>query len=123
ATPASSIGRYGIVPILSDGGTGKLSNYTMSVTNGSLTILPAPLTVTAFNAGRTYGTTNQVLTGDFSGLQNGDNITAGFNTAATAKTPLGSYPITPVLNDPNGKLSNYAVTLNNGTLTITPAPL
>jgi hypothetical protein len=36
---------------------------------------------------------------------------------------VGGYPITASLNDPDGKLGNYDVSLNEGTLTITVAPL
>jgi hypothetical protein len=44
ATPASPIGAYPIVPSLADPG-GKLVNYTVTATNGSLTVGKAPLTV------------------------------------------------------------------------------
>src|SRR5207248_1115382 len=57
ATAASNVGRYAIVPALSDGGSGKLANYTANGTNGILTITPAPLIVTAANASRAYGAT------------------------------------------------------------------
>src|SRR5205823_8774579 len=39
-------------------------------------------------------------------------------TPATRSSPVGVYPITPALADPNGKLSNYTVTSTNGALTI-----
>src|SRR5208282_1920258 len=32
--------------------------------------------------------------------------------------PVGAYPIVPALNDPNGRLPNYTVSLNDGTLTV-----
>ncbi len=34
---------------------------------------------------------------------------------------MGTYPIIPILSDPDGKLGNYTVTIINGTLTITVA--
>jgi hypothetical protein len=70
-----------------------------------------------------YGDPNPVFTGTLLGLKNGDNITATYSSAADPTSAVGNYPIVPALVDPNGKLSNYVVTSNNGTLAITPAPL
>jgi len=86
-------------------------------------VTPAALSVTASAASRLYGAVNPVFTGTISGLQNNDNITATYQSAATAASPVGTYAITPVLSDPNGLLGNYTVTLQNGTLSVTPAPL
>jgi 6-phosphogluconolactonase (cycloisomerase 2 family) len=122
ATAASNVGTYPITPTLSDP-AGVLPNYAVTTTNGTLTITPAPLTVTAANASRVYGDPNPVFTGAITGLLNGDNITATYSTTATPASAVGTYPITPALVDPTGKLGNYTVTANNGTLTITPAPL
>jgi len=83
----------------------------------------AVLAVTAANQSRTYGAPNPVLTGTVTGLQNADNITATFSTAATPASPVGTYSIVPALIDPDGKLTNYTVTINNGTLTVSPVPL
>ena len=91
--------------------------------SGNLTITPAALTVAAANATRLYGDPNPAFTGTITGIKNGDNITATYSTTATAASPVGTYPITPALVDPTGKLGNYTVTSTNGTLTITPAPL
>ena len=49
ADPTSNVGSYAITPVLSDP-TNKLSNYAVSLTNGTLTITQVPLTVTANNA-------------------------------------------------------------------------
>src|SRR5262249_16416946 len=75
------------------------------------------------NASRTYGTPNPVLTGAIAGVLNGDNITASYRTTATLTSPVGTYPITATLNDPNHKLGNYNLTVTQGTLTITSDPL
>ncbi len=54
-TPVSaSVGTYPIVPSAATG-TG-LSNYTISYVNGTLTVNPASLTITANNDSKTYGT-------------------------------------------------------------------
>jgi 6-phosphogluconolactonase (cycloisomerase 2 family) len=123
ATPASPVGTYPIIPTLSDNGTGALANYIITANNGSLTVSPAPLSVTANNATRAFGAANPVFTGAIVGIKNGDNITATYSTPATASSPAGTYPIIPALVDPTNKLGNYSVTINNGTLTITSAVL
>ncbi len=118
ATTSSSVGSYPIIPTLVDP-NGKLENYLVSITNGTLTVTKAVLTVTANNASRPYGTANPTFTGIITGIQNGDNITATYSTTATVSSPPGTYPIVPTLADPGNKLPNYAVTLNNGMLTVT----
>jgi hypothetical protein len=123
ASPASPVGTYPIVPILSDGGTGKLSEYTPIIINGTLTITPAPLIVTPANVTREFGTPNPALTGTIVGIQNGDRITATYSTTAALTSPIATYPITATLTDPQNRLPNYQVTRNQGTLTITADPL
>jgi hypothetical protein len=89
----------------------------------SVSVNPAPLTVTAANASKLYGQVNPPLTGSIVGIRNGDNITATYATSATQSSPVGTYPIVPTLIDPDSKLGNYSVTSINGTLIINPAPL
>ena len=53
------------------------------------------------------------FTGSITGIQNGDNITANYASAGSPPfAPVGSYPITVTLNDPNGKLGNYNVIID-----------
>lgn len=118
ATNGSPVGAY---PISLSGGDD--DHYGLSYTAGTLAITPSPLTVTANDATRVYGTTNPPLTGSIVGVAHGDNITVNFSTTADAASPPGSYPITPVISDPDGKLVNYSVTTNVGTLTIEPPPI
>ena len=120
AGPASPVGGYAIVPTPVDPNN-KLGNYSVSLVNGTLTVTQAPLTVTASDASRLYGAPNPAFSGTITGILNGDNITATYATTATQTSPVGTYPITPTLVDPNGLLPNYSVTSNNGTLTITNA--
>src|SRR6185503_4615908 len=63
ATSASPVGSYPIVPTLSDNGTGALANYSVTSNNGTLTINPAPLTITAANASMIYGDPLPTFTG------------------------------------------------------------
>src|SRR5947208_17133449 len=110
------------MPTLSDP-DGKMGNYRVTWPHGKLTINPAPLTVTAADAGRLYGDPNPSFIGTITGIKNADNITATYASTTTAASPVGAYPIVPTLVDPDHKLGNYIVTSNNGKLTVTPAPL
>lgn len=83
----------------------------------------APLVVTAIDSGRFYGDANPTFTGTITGLRSGDNITVVYNTVANTTSAAGSYQIVPTLVDPDGKLATYTVVINNGSLTVTPAPL
>ena len=122
ATATSPAGVYPITVQFHDPNF-KLGNYTVTITNGTLTIQPATLTIAADSFTRLYGSANPVLTGSVLGLVAGDGITATYTTTATATSPVGSYPITPVISDPLGRLGNYIVTIVNGTLTVNPATL
>jgi hypothetical protein len=122
ATPSSAVGTYPITPTLTDL-TSKLANYNISYANGTLTVTAAGLLVTVNNASRAYGATNPVFSGAITGLLNGDDITATYACAATPSSTVGTYPITPTLVDPSGKLSNYAISSTNGTLTVVAAAL
>ena len=120
ADPTTAVGTFPLVPSLVDPG-GKLGNYAVTSNNGTLTIGPAPLTISAANAARAYGSPNPVFTGAIAGLKNADNITATFTSVADINSIPGSYPIVPTLNDPTLKLGNYTVTSKNGILIIGPA--
>ena len=65
---------------------------------------------------------NPAFTGNLTGVQYGDDITASYSTSATTNSPAGDYAIVPALSDPGNKLPNYTVTTSNGTLTIVGAP-
>jgi hypothetical protein len=122
-TASSPVGLYSLVPVVSDPG-GKLSNYTLTIKNGSITVSPALLSVTASSGIRKYGDATANPAPLLSGLMNNDNITAGYDaTAPTASSPVGLYSLVPVVSDPTGKLSNYTLTIKNGSLSVLPAPL
>jgi len=118
ANTNSPIGTYNIVPTALGA---LLTNYLVIVSNGTVVVSPAPLSVTADNKSRIYGTTNPPLTGTLVGVQNNDAISASYSTPAVLSSPVGTYPIVPA---PSGtSLGNYVVTTNNGTLTVSTAPL
>ncbi|MBK7000931.1 MAG: hypothetical protein IPH35_13435 [Rhodoferax sp.] len=113
-------------------GSTQLSNYSLPASaSGPIgTITPAPLTVTAKDASKTFGKTLSFTGNEFSasGLQNGEMIDSvslnSTGTAANASVAGGPYPIIPS-NASGGTFNpgNYSVTYLNNVLTITPAPL
>jgi hypothetical protein len=97
------------------------TDFVSTTVSNSITVNPAPLSVTANNASRAFGAPDPAFTGTVTGVVNNDGITASFSTTATAASPPGSYAITPTIIDPNNRLANYALSTTNGTLTITQA--
>src|SRR5205823_12376394 len=99
------------------------TNYTISYVNGTLTINPAALTLTADSKSQIYGGTQPALTYTAAGLVNGDT-TASLTTqpglsTVPANSNAGSYPIVI-----GGAVdTNYTISYVNGTLTINPAAL
>jgi hypothetical protein len=87
-----------------------------------LTVNPAPLTVTAANTSKIYGSAVPALTYTYTGLVNGDKsatFTGSLATTATASSNVGTYPITQGTLAATG---NYTIgTFKPGTLTITKA--
>ena len=120
AAASSAVGTYVITPSLSDP-DGRLANYDVTSMNGSLTVTRAPLMVSAHDQTRPYNQANPPLTGALSGMKNGDPITASYGTSASTSSPVGTYPITPALSDPAGRLGNYSVSSTPGTLSIVKA--
>src|SRR5438046_319489 len=101
----------------------KLGNYTITSTNGTLTVNKAPLTINAHSLHDAHPIANPTFTGTLSGVRYGDNITASYSSSATPASAVGTYDIAPSLQDPDSKLGNYKVTSTNGTLTVSKAPL
>ena len=93
----SDVGDY---PITFNGLTGaKAMDYSTTVTGGSanggtLTVTPAPLTVTIDNQSKVYGQANPTLTGTVVGVLNGDDVTALYTTTAGQYSDVGGYAIT-----------------------------
>ena len=121
ATSSSPVGSYSITAAQ---GTLSAQNYSFAFANGTLTINPAVLTVTANNASMTYGGIVPTLTASYTGFVNGDGqgVLSGapsLTTTATSSSPVGNYIIAVA----QGTLSaqNYTFTFVNGTLTIVQA--
>ena len=97
-------------------GTG-LSNYTIGYINGTLTVTPATLLVTANDASKVHGQANPVFSDTITGFVNGDDASVvsgavSLSTTATAASGVGSYTITAA----QGTLgaANYVFAFANG---------
>ena len=119
ATSESAVGIYGIT----QGNLSAGSNYAITFNNGSLTVTPETITVTASNSTKAYGGAIPALNYSYSGLVNGDTssiFTGGLSTSASTSSVVSNYNIT------QGSLSagnNYSIIYTNGTLSVTPANL
>jgi hypothetical protein len=125
ATSTSGVGNY---PITAGQGTLDAANYTFRIHGGTLSIVPAKLTLTLVADSQTmvYGSTVPALTDRIVGFVNGDtaSVVSGAPSITTTATPasgVGTYPIDVSL----GTLSatNYTFAFIGGTLTVTPAVL
>ena len=99
------------------------TNYAATNLNVPLVVLPAPLTVTANNQVKVYGTPLTLGSGQTaftsSGLVSGDSVASVTLASAGASggAATGSYPIVPSAAVGTG-LTNYSITYSNGLLTV-----
>lgn len=124
STTALSSSPTGTYPITIQLGTLSADNYTFGFVNGTLTINPAPLTITAVDTSKVYGAALPAFTASYSGLVNSDTPSSlttpvSFTTSATSASPVGTYPIVPS----NAASSNYTITFVDGVLTVTKSLL
>ena len=123
AAAGADAGTYPTTPVAALTARGAVQGYRLDLVDGTLTVTPAPLTVTANDASRLYGSPNPAFSATFSGfvLGEGPGVLAGalnFATPATPASPPGTYPIVP-----SGlSAANYAITFVDGVLTVTPVP-
>jgi hypothetical protein len=115
ATTASGVGAYGIT----QGTVAANPNYTISYVGSNLTITPRPITVTADEIRKIFGTPDPALTFKVGGqgLVNNDTLT-GSLTRAEGESP-GAYPIEV------GSLlanRNYQISFVGGQFLIQPLP-
>jgi filamentous hemagglutinin family protein len=123
ATVRSGVGHY---TVSISQGTLSSSSYRFLFAPGTLTVSAAPLTLTVGHMSRYYGDTNPTLSASVSGLKAGDSaadIMAGWqlSTSATRASGVGDYEVAATWLGTGS--SNYAYTVNNGTLTVKPTPV
>jgi filamentous hemagglutinin family protein len=134
ASPATATDPAGSVHALNAsnatfGGGGLASNYAITYGPGTLTITLRPITVRANDQNRVYGDPNPT-TGPFtlvSGSLAGSDAIGSVNVTspAAAAAPAGSVWLlaNTGANFTSGAAANYAITLQNGQLLISPALL
>jgi hypothetical protein len=113
---------YSIVPALVDPNS-RLGNYNVALTNGILTVTPAPLTVASNNATSILHGPLPSFTASYTGFVNGDgpaSLSGSLNCAAsaTASSPVGSY----VVSCSGQNSNNYNITSKSGALSIIYQP-
>ncbi|MBU3599119.1 filamentous hemagglutinin N-terminal domain-containing protein [Polynucleobacter sp. 30F-ANTBAC] len=114
---ATHVAQGTIADNLSATGTNS-SNYNFTITNGSLRITPATLTVVGAQATYTYDATSKTNTYTPTGLLGTDTISvSGKATAINAGTINDNLSVTFT----SGAASNYTTAVTNGFLKITPA--
>src|SRR5205807_2019366 len=98
-------GSYVLTGTLADG-TGLLSDYVPTVTDGTLTVSPVTLNIVIGNDGHSYGSTAN-LAGDLgttidTGV-NGQNLAIAYDSPGnTTSAHVGTFAITCTLSDGTG---------------------
>ena len=136
-TDGINVGEYaigldpGATPVTSALGV----EYRLVATEGTLSITPAPLTITAGSASKVYGDVYPLATTPFAitegSLAPGDSITAVqfASEGAAATAPVFGSPYEIVASNAEGTglsaggVSNYDISFDEGSLTVTPRPL
>ena len=115
----AAVGTYNIIPSAATG-TG-LTNYAITYTNGTLTVNPAPLTITATNQSKCFGLNLSLPANGYSvsGLLNSDAVSSVTlsSVGATGTAAINTYPIT-ISNATGTGLTNYNITYTNGVLNV-----
>jgi|GEM_PF-3194840 len=115
ATAASDAGTYAVTPAFAGA---EQFGYDLQLIDGTLTVVPAPLTVTANDETRDEGQPNPAFSAAVTGLLNDDTADAvrglGFFSTAIAGSPAGDYVIRPI----GGVARNYILTRVDGVLTV-----
>ncbi len=122
ADVGSPVGTYAITPTLVDPND-RMGNYQVELDYGTLTVSPAPLTVTSSSASTVVGQALPAFAASYDGflLGDGPNVLGGtltFSLTAGAASRPGLFAIMP------GGLSaaNYTITYVDGFLSVAPQP-
>lgn len=118
-TTTSNAGTYIIIP-----SGGAATNYAFSYVNGTLTVNPAEVTLTANSGTETYDRTEKTVSGYTCSV---DDLTFVGVSASRSETNAGTYDVTftgVTLNSTKDESGNYVVAVATpGTLTINPKTL
>ncbi len=104
------------------------SNYQLIYVGDTLTVTAKPLTISADNKSKNASDPTPTFTYQISGLVNSNTVSGvtfnfssgSYSSSTTAPSSDGTYTITPsAAVFSNGSSSNYSITYNSGTYTIT----
>ena len=117
ATKTSPVGTYPIVI-----SKGSVTNLGDTYVNGTLTITPAPLTISAGNYTKRQGEENPQFTASYEGFKNdesNDVLTKQptISTSVTKETAPGEYPV--IIS--GAEAQNYSISFINGILKVLEA--
>ncbi len=117
ATSTSPVGTYPITVA-----KGSVENKNVSLVNATLTIVKAPLTISAGNYTKKQGEENPKFTATYSGFKNGETSAVltkqpAFTTDVVASTAPGQYAV----KVSGAEAKNYEISYVNGTITVTDA--
>ena len=117
ATSTSAVGTYPITI-----SKGSVTNKNVTYVNGTLTIVKAPLTISAGNYTKKHGEENPKFSATYSGFKNGETSAVltkqpVFTTDVIASTAPGLYAV----RVSGAEAQNYEITYVNGTITVTNA--
>lgn len=116
---------YAIVPSAASGGTFTPSNYVITYVNGLLTVLPAPMVITAVDLTKNFGEVAVPTAFTQAGLVNGETVGGATltspGTPASATVAGSPYPIIPsAATGGTFTPTNYTIAYVNGALTVIP---
>ena len=119
ATATSNVGEYTLMP---QGASAK--NYAIQYQEGTLAITQCPLVVKVAPATRGYGENNPTFSIFYEGFVNNDTEAVllqrpTVSTSANVKSNVGTYDV----RVSGGRAFNYALTYEDGQLSITPKSL
>ncbi|HEV2424235.1 MAG TPA: MBG domain-containing protein [Terriglobia bacterium] len=101
-------------------------NYTVTYVAGTVTISPAPLTITAGSGTMVYGGTVPAITPGFAGFVNGETsaVLTAQPTCSTTATPASPVSGSPYPSTCSGATAaNYAISYVAGSVSVNQAPL
>jgi len=123
-TTATSSSPAGLYPSTCTGAVD--ANYTISYVQGTVTVSPAPLTITAGSGSYTYGGAVPAITPSYSGFVNGDTPISLSPAPLCSTTATGTSAVSgsPYTSSCTGAADdNYTINYANGSIAESPAPL
>src|SRR5262249_43885504 len=102
------------------------ADYSITLKNGTLTITPAALVITADSKSKPYGAALPARTASYTGFVNGDTLASltpqpTLSTTATASSHVAGNPY--AITASGAADSDYTIGYVPGTLTVTPVAL